>query len=48
VLERTGGTVSLDTTQVFVPSDRDAGAGDHRQLGLRIYRVDVRSAAGVR
>jgi hypothetical protein len=32
--------VTITTDKTFSPADRGAGA-DHRQLGLRLYRVTV-------
>ena len=40
-----GGTFTLETDQVFVPAERSRRSRDRRPLGLRIYRVDVKSAS---
>jgi hypothetical protein len=39
-LRRAGGRVTVETNQTFVPADR-SGVGDARQLGLRVFGVDV-------
>lgn len=39
-LEDSGGIVTVETDQTFVPDERD-GNGDRRRLGLRIYDVRV-------
>jgi len=40
-LRDSGGTITIETDQVFKPMDRGQGA-DRRDLGLRIYSVTVR------
>lgn len=40
-LRASGGTVTIATDQTFKPADRGQNS-DHRDLGLRIYRVTVR------
>lgn len=47
-LDESGGTFTLETDQVFVPAERSSRSRDRRPLGLRIYRVDVKGASGVR
>jgi len=40
-LRDSGGTLTIQTDQVFKPADRGQSA-DRRDLGLRIYSVKVR------
>jgi len=40
-LRESGGTITIETDQVFKPADRGQGA-DRRDLGLRVYSVTVR------
>ena len=43
-LEASGGTITLETDQVFRPADRGQGA-DRRELGLRIYLAALKPAS---
>jgi hypothetical protein len=43
-LRDSGGTITIETDQVYKPVDRGQGA-DRRELGLRIYYVKIRPAS---
>ena len=43
-LEQSGGTVTIETSQSFVPDERTHN-GDRRRLGLRVYAVALEPAA---
>lgn len=38
------GPIVLETDQVFSPADRSSRSGDRRQLGLRIFKAQIRKA----
>jgi len=43
-LEASGGTITIETDQIFRPADRGQGA-DKRALGLRVYAVRLKPAS---
>jgi hypothetical protein len=43
-LAASGGTITIETDQVFRPADRGQGA-DRRALGLRVYAVKLKPAS---
>jgi hypothetical protein len=43
VLRAGDGAIVIETSQTFVPAERDGGA-DRRRLGLRVFRVEVESS----
>jgi hypothetical protein len=45
-IDRAGGTLTLTTSQTFVPAAREGG-GDRRRLGLRVYGVEIVPAPSV-
>ena len=47
-LDRAGGELTLETDQTFLPADRRHGSADRRSLGLRILRLTLEKASGVR
>jgi len=45
VLIQSGGTVTIETDEVYLPGQAE-GTADARRLGLRVFEVRVEAAAG--
>jgi hypothetical protein len=43
-IEDAADTIVLETDQTYVPADRSRRSQDRRQLGLRIFKAEIRNA----